>query len=188
MKTTGSKIAGCSRGFTLVELMIAVVIAIVVMAGAYNVYINMHKTWLAEDIKSDMQQTARVAMDNMVREMMMMGFTESATKIEYADASDLIFYEYIQDPDDPSDLDEYRIRYYLSSSDLVRESKATDPPTSPVVTKIIASNAVSLTYTYYNEGGASMATLPKAQHDPPFAGVAEPMGSSTVWGTETTAA
>jgi len=60
-------------GFTLIELMIAMTIAAVVLAGVYMSYLSQQKSYVIQDQVSAMQQNLRAAMDMMERDIRMAG-------------------------------------------------------------------------------------------------------------------
>lgn len=62
------------RGFTLVEVMIALLIGGVVMAAVMTTFRVQHNTYLAQDQVVEMQQNLRVAMDMLAREIRSAGF------------------------------------------------------------------------------------------------------------------
>jgi type IV pilus assembly protein PilW len=62
------------KGFTLIELMVAIAIASAVMAGIYSVFIMQQRTQLTEQVAVDMQQTLRAAMYMVERDIRMAGF------------------------------------------------------------------------------------------------------------------
>jgi type IV pilus assembly protein PilW len=61
------------QGFTLVELLVAVGISGVVMAGIYTVYYSQQKSYIAQEQIVAMQQNLRAAMFYMEREIRMAG-------------------------------------------------------------------------------------------------------------------
>jgi len=61
------------NGFTLVELLVAMVLAGVVMAGIYSAYYSQQKSHLAQEQVAAMQQNLRAAMYFMERELRMAG-------------------------------------------------------------------------------------------------------------------
>jgi type IV pilus assembly protein PilW len=63
-----------NRGFTLVELMIALAVGGVVMAAVMTAFLSQHRSYLAQDEVVEMQQNARVAMDMMVRDIRSAGY------------------------------------------------------------------------------------------------------------------
>ena len=66
-------------GFTLVELMVAMVIALVVIASIYRIYQTQQKAFSTEQLVVAMQQNARSAMTLMKREIRMAGYKPAAS-------------------------------------------------------------------------------------------------------------
>jgi len=62
------------EGISIVELMLALCIGSIVMAGVYRVWIGSQKAYHVQDQVVDMQQNARVAIQKMIREIRMAGF------------------------------------------------------------------------------------------------------------------
>ncbi len=62
-----------NRGFTLVELMMALVVSSIIMAGVYATYNSQQKTFVVEDQVVAMQQNLRAGMINFQREAKMIG-------------------------------------------------------------------------------------------------------------------
>lgn len=62
------------KGFTLVEMLIAVALSITVMGGVYEVFTSQQKAFRIQDHVAEMQQNARVALDMMTREIRMAGY------------------------------------------------------------------------------------------------------------------
>jgi type IV pilus assembly protein PilW len=61
------------KGFTLVELLVAVFVAGIVMAGVYSAYYSQQKTYAAQEQVAEMQQNLRAAMYFMAKEIRMAG-------------------------------------------------------------------------------------------------------------------
>lgn len=57
------------KGFTLVELMIAMVISLIVLAGIYNVFISSNRSYFIQESITDMQQNERASIEFMAREL-----------------------------------------------------------------------------------------------------------------------
>ncbi len=68
-----------SKGFTLVEMLLAMVAGIVVLAGIFSAYQNHQRSHVTQQLVVDMQQNARAAMALMKREIRMMGYDPAAT-------------------------------------------------------------------------------------------------------------
>ena len=63
-----------SKGVTLIELLIALVISAIIIAGIYRTFIHQQKTYATQEQVADMQQNVRVAINRMMREIRMAGF------------------------------------------------------------------------------------------------------------------
>ncbi|MCK6505571.1 PilW family protein [Myxococcota bacterium] len=75
----GSAAAGTSgrQGFTLIELMIAVAIASVVVAGLYSLFTVQTRQFIFQDLQMEMHQNQRFATDIVSRSVRMAGFGTS---------------------------------------------------------------------------------------------------------------
>jgi type IV pilus assembly protein PilW len=62
------------RGFTLVELMIAIVISSVIVAGGYTILTTTHKATISNERAAGTQQNTRVAMEVIARDIKQAGF------------------------------------------------------------------------------------------------------------------
>jgi len=65
---------GRAKGVTLVELMIALAISSILIAGIYRVLIHHERIHATHEQIADMQQNLRVAITRMIREIRMAGF------------------------------------------------------------------------------------------------------------------
>jgi len=63
-----------TQGFTLIELLIATGILLVVLLGIYNMFDTNRQTYVSGTRKVDVQQNARVALDQIAREIRMAGY------------------------------------------------------------------------------------------------------------------
>ncbi len=63
-----------SNGVTLIELLIALVISAILVAGIYRTFINQQRSYATQEQVADMQQNVRVAINRMIREIRMAGF------------------------------------------------------------------------------------------------------------------
>jgi prepilin-type N-terminal cleavage/methylation domain-containing protein len=63
-----------SKGVTLIELLIALVISAILVAGIYRTFIRQQKTYATQEQVADMQQNVRVAINRMMKEIRMAGF------------------------------------------------------------------------------------------------------------------
>jgi prepilin-type N-terminal cleavage/methylation domain-containing protein len=63
-----------ARGFSLLEILIVGALFSVVIAGVYLLYTAMQGTLTRGEMKSDLQQNARVGLDRLARELRMAGY------------------------------------------------------------------------------------------------------------------
>jgi prepilin-type N-terminal cleavage/methylation domain-containing protein len=63
-----------SRGISLIELMVALVISAILIAALYRTFIGQQKTYTVQEQIVDMQQSARFAINKMIKEIRMGGF------------------------------------------------------------------------------------------------------------------
>ena len=61
-------------GVTLIELLIALVISAILVAGIYRTFIQQQRTYATQEQVADMQQNVRVAINRMMKEIRMAGF------------------------------------------------------------------------------------------------------------------
>jgi prepilin-type N-terminal cleavage/methylation domain-containing protein len=66
------KISG--RGVTLIELLIALVISSILIAGIYRMFIHQQRAYTTQEQVADMQQNVRGAINKMIREIRLAGF------------------------------------------------------------------------------------------------------------------
>ncbi len=67
------------RGFTLIEMLIAMAVGTLLLAAVSNTFINQRETYAIREQVAVMQQNARGAMDFMIRELAMAGYDPSET-------------------------------------------------------------------------------------------------------------
>ena len=70
---------GKAQGFTLVELMLAIVVSSILMAALYSAYVSQQRSQTAQAQVVEMQQNARAALEMMAAEVRMAGFDPSGS-------------------------------------------------------------------------------------------------------------
>jgi type IV pilus assembly protein PilW len=83
-----------NKGFTLTEILVAMAIAGVVMAGIYSAYSSQQRSYIVQEQVAGMQQNLRASMDLMEREIRMAGYDPTGyagAKIITADIAELKF-------------------------------------------------------------------------------------------------
>jgi type IV pilus assembly protein PilW len=146
--------AGWNRkGVTLVELMVALVISAIVIAGLYRVFIMQTKSYVVQDQVMEVQQNTRTAMETLLRDLRMTGFDDDnpsslitiATPITaFSDNSITVNYEYY---------DRYSLSYkkhtvaYRRDAGTVFRRRTVDDGT-PEPEEALLENVDSLTFVY----------------------------------------
>jgi prepilin-type N-terminal cleavage/methylation domain-containing protein len=75
------------QGFTLIEMMIAVVVSSIVVAGLYSVFNLQSRQFLYQDLQMGMHQNVRFATDVLTRSIRMAGFGSGGTITGYHGSS-----------------------------------------------------------------------------------------------------
>lgn len=77
----GVKIKLNLKGITLIELLVALVIGGIVIAGIYRLFIAQSKAYVVQDQIAETQQNIRSAMEIMLRDLRMTGFNGDNTPL-----------------------------------------------------------------------------------------------------------
>ena len=156
-----------NKGMTLIELMVAMAIASVLMAGIYTFYQNQLKSHITQEELVDMQQDARVGMYMMTREIRMAGYDPANTgaTIRTANAGQIAF---DSDENDDGVIDANTERFYFALSNdgdgdgiadgtpcnLERGNWVT--PSNPVNLNPVALNIDALNFVYLDADGNTL--------------------------------
>ena len=62
------------KGITLIELLVALTISGMLVAGLYRTFVSQQHTFTVQEQVVDMQQNVRLAINRMTRELRMAGF------------------------------------------------------------------------------------------------------------------
>lgn len=66
--------ARCQNGFTLVELMVALVLGLILTGGVINIYISTKQTYRVQDNQSRLQENGRFALQYLTKDLRMAGY------------------------------------------------------------------------------------------------------------------
>ncbi|MBW2108238.1 MAG: prepilin-type N-terminal cleavage/methylation domain-containing protein [Deltaproteobacteria bacterium] len=149
-----------ARGFTLVELLVAMATGMVVLAAGINIVILHKHAYQVQDQCAEMVQTARAALDMMSREVRMAGFdpTGAGFKGLALNPSRLCIHADLSgpNPDDPPDGDTddpNECIVYRYDPEHLQIDRNTGGGYQP-----FAENIVSFTFGYLNKKGSSAQT------------------------------
>ena len=62
-----------NKGFTLIEILVSLAILGIVLAGIYSVYNMQHKSYIVQEQVTEMQQSERIALQMITRDIRMAG-------------------------------------------------------------------------------------------------------------------
>jgi prepilin-type N-terminal cleavage/methylation domain-containing protein len=90
------------KGVSLIELLIAMVIAAIAVAGIFRLFIAQNKAYTVQDQVAEVQQSIRTAMEVLLRDLRMTGFDDDhinskmsvATPLVIGDNAVTVSYEY----------------------------------------------------------------------------------------------
>jgi type IV pilus assembly protein PilW len=146
------------KGVTLVELLVALVIAAITLAGVYRVFISQTKSYAVQDQVVEVQQSVRSAMEIMLRDLRMAGFDDDNPTSPYTVPTAIttvgsntiaVNYEYYNRT--LNQYERHQVTYAVNgSSQLTRTLNVTAavPPVPNPTTEILLDNVGALTFTY----------------------------------------
>jgi len=146
------------HGFSLIELLVALVIGMIVMASVATTFTTQTRAYSAQEQINQMEQNARGALDIMSREIKMAGYRPNGGSVtgvvSYSSTSLTI----------QADLDADGA-ISLSGSDNEQITYAYDSVNNKITRQIgtataatLAENISGFTFTYYKATGSSLAT------------------------------
>ncbi len=142
------------RGFTLVELLVAMAIGVAVMGAVYSLYNYFLRSSTGQDRLLEIQQESRVTMEKLVKEVRAAGCYYKDTPISTADAS---VFEFESDPDPDPNQGPWKIKYTLDTAtkELMRSSATWNGSSYGAYgTGVdLAGNITGITFSYYDENG-----------------------------------
>ena len=147
------------KGFTLVEMVLALAISTVVLAAIYSVFIIANKNFTTQNVAANVQQNLRSAIGLMARDIRSAGLDPSGSDnfgISYASKNKIRF---TMDSDSGGDfngiVDEANfeeITYDIQGSQVIQTLYETvvTPPAVPDAAALI-SNITNLSFDYYDD-------------------------------------
>lgn len=148
------------KGVTLVELLVALVIAAITLAGVYRVFISQTRSYAVQDQVMEVQQSVRSAMEIMLRDLRMAGFDDDNPTSPYTIPTAIttvgtnsiaVNYEYFNKYRTPNQYESHRVTYAVNGSSQLTRTLNVTAAVAPVPnpsTEILLDNVGALTFTY----------------------------------------
>jgi prepilin-type N-terminal cleavage/methylation domain-containing protein len=158
------------KGFSLIELLVAMVIMSVVSLAIYSVFAVTSRTYTTQGVTADVQQSVRAAMEVMLQDIRTAGLDPTSSGnfgIELAEASKLRFTSDSIDAGTNDfngvldDTNSERITYVLQGTQLDQILYET---TASVESEPLISDVQNLTFTYFDADGNDLGSpVPASQ-------------------------
>lgn len=81
IKPTKSKLAVRFKGFSLIELMVAMVIGIILMGGVMELYVSNKMAYMTSEAMSRLQENARYALFTLQKDIRMAGYSDCSPSV-----------------------------------------------------------------------------------------------------------
>jgi type IV pilus assembly protein PilW len=146
------------RGFTLIELIIAMAIGLIVFASVAATFTSQTRAYTAQEQINQMEQNARGALDIMSREIKMAGYKPNGGTVSgvvsYSSTSLTIQADLDADGAISMDADDYEQISYTYDSASQRISRQVGSAAADT----LAENISAFAFTYYQASGTAPAT------------------------------
>jgi type IV pilus assembly protein PilW len=169
-KTTTANILREKKGFSLVELVVALVISSVVSMGVYGVFVTSSRSYTTQGVTVDVQQNVRAAMEIMLQDIRAAGLDPTANGnfgIELAETAKLRF---TSDSIDAGlgdfngvldDTNSERVTYVLQGT---RLNQILDEDTDNENSAPLIGDVQNLQFTYFDTDGNQLGSpVPPSQ-------------------------
>lgn len=172
MNHFGAAIRDDARGYTLIELTVAMLVSLLLMVGLYQVLFSSQATFESVQDQTALRQQARVVINQLADELRMAGYDlGSATeRLEYAGTNEISFVADIDDGDPAAPCNNAletavgggaeRMRYRLVGTNLLRTVDCwngggwTNEYTDQIVATEVQNNRAM--FRYFDEDGNEM--------------------------------
>lgn len=127
------------KGFTLLETMIAVTIMLLFVVGGARFFENTVKSWQTNYTKMEIQQNARIAMDEMAKNLLGASAATVVINAAAVPANSDIMFQVTKDTGTTTHV------FYLSNNTLIREFNSIATEVIPHVTELFFAKRNSST-------------------------------------------
>jgi type IV pilus assembly protein PilW len=150
MRSFVSTRTATTRGFTLIEILIAMAIGAVVMAAIVDTFITQRKSYDLQEQISEMIQSARISVDMISRDVRMAGYNPAGASFDAIsyDVTKLEVHADRNGDGDPDDPDETIAYFYdATAKQIIREANGSQQP--------LAENITDFTFQYLDQAGGA---------------------------------
>jgi type IV pilus assembly protein PilW len=165
-----------NQGFTLVELMVAMVVSLLALGAIYSTFLNQQKSYVVQGETAAMHQNIRAAMFYLQREIRMAGcdpidtanasiLTANATSINFTE--DVIGNAPGSDSDGVTDDPNENITYALDANNNLVRTDPVNPPIVPPVPQMVAQNIDAIDFVYLDGSSPPNVLNPGGINVPP---------------------
>jgi prepilin-type N-terminal cleavage/methylation domain-containing protein len=149
-----------TKGITLIELLVALVIGGIVVAGIYRVFVAQTKAYTVQDQVVEVQQNVRSTMEILLRDLRMAGYDDdNVSSLTIADPivypvgqnSVTVNYEYYNTTTIPPQYEKHTVAYWLNAgtSELFRQRTITiNGVASASPQEVLLENVGGLNFRY----------------------------------------
>jgi type IV pilus assembly protein PilW len=141
------------RGFTMTELLVAMVISVIVMAGVYSSYYAQQRSFTTQQQVAAMQQNIRAALYYMERDMRMAGYDPTGSAGAAISTATATVFQFTYDFDGNGTIGSgENIRYETYSSGGITSLRRTPGGSA------VAENVDALNFVYLDKDGNTTMT------------------------------
>jgi len=158
------------KGITLIELLVALVIAGIVIAGIYRLFITQTRAYTVQDQVAEVQQNARSAMEILLRDLRLAGCDDDNLNSPFTITNPVVYpvgansvrvnYErsYFDAPTNSVVYENHDVTYWLNGQNLTRTWTFTDskgffqPPLQDIILQNVNINLIQDLFTYGVDG------------------------------------
>ena len=141
----------------MIELMVAMVLSVIILAGIYSTYYSQQKSYLVQEQVAAMQQNLRAALFYMERDIRQAGCDptrKADAGIITANATSISFTE---DADGDSNLLEVRYALYTDTDGIQKLGRETREPPNPFSPNLpVADNIDVINFVYLDGNGTDL--------------------------------
>ena len=155
------------QGFTMIELLVAMVVALLAMSAIYSTFLNQHRSYQIQEETAEMQQNLRAAMFYMEREIRMAGcdpLGSAHARIIRAEHTLIRFTEDVRgnssgsDPDGDTNDPNEDIIYFLKGGNLVKNTGGGN--------QMVAQNIDAIDFVYLDGSSPPIVLNPSGSDVP----------------------